>query len=220
MKTKIDKKSCCVLTITLILLISLLVNVFLNLSNSKYKIEIGQDVYKSIEEIRTRNEYILIVLDGCLASKSITKEEILTLYKNYNLIDIAELNLWEHYLKDMENTIFEKKTDTLFECKNEVFSDIEELVYTTLLNYMGDSCDKIELDEDLSNDMYVMREISRDLNDYFDNFTENNLQGLEGEERAEKIIKKKYWADMLKGIEQINYRYKDYMFKKELLNNQ
>lgn len=220
MKNKIDKKSCCVLTITLVLLVSLMVNVFLSLSNSTYKIEIGQEAYKNIEEVRTRNESILILLDACLASESITKEEIITLYKNYNLINIAELNLWERYLKDYDNTLHYKKNNELCSSKNEVFSGIEELVYTTLLNYMSDNCDKIELNEDLSNDMYVMREIAKELNNYFADFTEKNLNGLEGEARAEKIIKKKYWADMLRGIEEINYRYKDYIFKKELLNNQ
>lgn len=220
MKAKIDKKSSYILTATLLLLFSITVNVFQVLSNSKYKFESGQEAYKSIEEFRTRNESILITLDGCLSSKSITKEEILTLYKNYNLINIAELNLWENYLKENEKLIFNKDNDVLNSSKNKVFSDIEELIYTTLLNYMAGNCEKIELTEELSVNMYIMLEIANDLNNYFTKFTEENLNGLQGEDRAKKIIQKKYWIDMLIGIEEINYKYKDYMFKKELLNNQ
>ena len=36
---------------------------------------------------------------------------------------------------------------------------------------------------------------------------------LEGEEKAEKMINKGYWIDILKGIEEINSKYKNYMFK-------
>ena len=74
MNNKIDKKSRCILTITLILLISLLVNVYQGLTGIEYKKEIGNDIYISIEEIRTRNESILLTLDGCITSQSITKE--------------------------------------------------------------------------------------------------------------------------------------------------
>ena len=73
MNNKIDKKSRCILTITLILLISLLVNVYQGLTGIEYKKEIGNDIYISIEEIRTRNESILLTLDGCITSQSITK---------------------------------------------------------------------------------------------------------------------------------------------------
>ena len=86
MNNKLDKKSSCILTITLILLISLLVNVYQSIAGIEYKKEIGNEINKSIEEIRTRNESILLTLEGCISSQSITSEEILTLYKNYNLI--------------------------------------------------------------------------------------------------------------------------------------
>ena len=128
MNNKIDKKSSCILTITLILLISLLVNLYQSLTGITYKKELGNEIYKSIEEVRTRNESILLTLDGCITSQSITKEEILTLYKNYNLINIAELNLWEKYLKSIEVSLFKKdnKVDLTESSQNEVFANIED----------------------------------------------------------------------------------------------
>ncbi|MBM6859964.1 hypothetical protein H9X78_05565 [Clostridium saudiense] len=215
MNNKIDKKSRCILTITLILLISLLVNVYQGLTGIEYKKEIGNDIYISIEEIRTRNESILLTLDGCITSQSITKEEILTLYKNYNLINIAELNLWEKYLKNIEGSLFKKdnKVDLTESNPNEVFANIEDFIYNLLLNYMSYNMESIKLDEKLYMDISVMKDISNELNNYINRFMEEKLSDLEGEEKAEKIIRKGYWIDILKGIEEINSKYKSYMFK-------
>ena len=215
MNNKIDKKSRCILTITLILLISLLVNVYQGLTGIEYKKEIGNDIYISIEEIRTRNESILLTLDGCITSQSITKEEVLTLYKNYNLINIAELNLWEKYLKNIEGSLFKKdnKVDLTESNPNEVFANIEDFIYNLLLNYMSYNMESIKLDEKLYMDISVMKDISNELNNYINRFMEEKLSDLEGEEKAEKIIRKGYWIDILKGIEEINSKYKSYMFK-------
>ena len=215
MNNKIDKKSSCIITITLILLISLLVNVYQSLTGNRYKKEIGNEIYKNIEEVRTRNESILLTLDGCITSQSITKEEIVTLYKSYNLINIAELNLWEKYLKNIEGSLFKKdnKVDLTESNQNEVFANIEELIYNLLLNYMSDNIESIKLDEKLSMDISVMKEISNELNNYINSFMEERLSSLEGEKKAEKMIRKGYWIDILKGIEEINSKYKNYMFK-------
>lgn len=214
MNNKMDKKSSYIMIITLILLISLSVNIYQGLIGNVYKKEAGNEVYKSIGEIRTRNESILLTLDGCITSQSITKEEILTLYKNYSLINIAELKLWESYLKYMENSWFKKnvKVDLTESNPNEVFSNIEELIYNILLNYMSENMDSIKLDEKLLMDISVMKEISYDLNDYMNSFMEENLGNLESKEKAEKMIRKDYWIDILKGMENINNKYKEYIF--------
>lgn len=215
MNSKLDKKSSCILTITLILLISLLVNVYQSIAGIEYKKEIGNEINKSIEEIRRRNESILLTLEGCISSQSITSEEILTLYKNYNLINIAELNLWEKYLKNIETSWFKKdnKVDLTGTDQNEVFANIEGLIYNLLINYMSNDMNSIKLDDKLAMDISVMKEISYELNTYINSFMEEKLSNLEGEEKAEKMINKGYWIDILKGIEEINSKYKNYMFK-------
>lgn len=215
MSDKLDKKSRYILMITLILLVSLSVNVYQGVVGNLYKKEIGNEIYKSIEEIRTRNESILIILDGCIESQSITKEEILVLYKNYNLINISELNLWEKYLKHVENLTFKKdyKVDITQFNPNQVFSNIEQLIYNLLINHMYDNVDIIKLDDNLSIDISVLKEISDELNTYINNFMDKNLTNLEGEEKAKEMISKNYWIDILKGIEEINSKYKNYIFK-------
>ena len=58
-----------------------------------------------------------------------------------------------------------------------------------------------------------MKEISYELNEYFNVFMAEKLGNLEGEDKAKKMINKEYWIDILNYIESINSKYKDYMFK-------
>lgn len=215
MSTKIDKKGSYILIISTILLISLSLNVYQALKNSNYKIEIGKDVYESVEEIRDRNESILITLDNCLTLKTIDKEEILTLYKNFSLINISELNLWEHYLNN-DNIKKNNKEVDINEAEknpNEIFSKIEEYVYLTLLNLMDDDSKVINIENEVYKDFLVIQEISKKLNDYFIELNDNELKDLEGEARVKKLVVDECWIDVLKAIDTINDEYKDFIFK-------
>jgi hypothetical protein len=215
MRHRLDKKSSYMLIVTSVLLISLLLNVYQKIDGSIYKKEIGNEINKSVEEIRTRNESILLTLEGCLVSESITKEEVLTLYKNYSLISISELNLWEKYLNNIENSWFKKddKVNLAESNQNNIFANIEDLIYSLLLNSVSDNTDSIKLNEKLLVDIVVMKEISYELNEYFNVFMSEKLGNLEGEDKAKKMINKEYWIDILNYIESINNKYKDYMFK-------
>ena len=215
MRHRLDKKSSYMLIVTSVLLISLLLNVYQKIDGSIYKKEIGNEINKSVEEIRTRNESILLTLEGCLVSESITKEEVLTLYKNYSLISISELNLWEKYLNNIENSWFKKddKVNLAESNQNNIFANIEDLIYSLLLNSVSDNNDSIKLNEKLLVDIAVMKEISYELNEYFNVFMSEKLGNLEGEDKAKKMINKEYWIDILNYIESINNKYKDYMFK-------
>lgn len=215
MRHRLDKKSSYMLIVTSVLLISLLLNVYQKIDGSIYKKEIGNEINKSVEEIRTRNESILLTLGGCLVSESITKEEVLTLYKNYSLISISELNLWEKYLNNIENSWFKKddKVNLAESNQNNIFANIEDLIYSLLLNSVSDNTDSIKLNEKLLVDIAVMKEISYELNEYFNVFMSEKLGNLEGEDKAKKMINKEYWIDILNYIESINNKYKDYMFK-------
>lgn len=215
MRHRLDKKSSYMLIVTSVLLISLLLNVYQKIDGSIFKKEIGNEINKSVEEIRTRNESILLTLEGCLVSESITKEEVLTLYKNYSLISISELNLWEKYLNNIENSWFKKddKVNLAESNQNNIFANIEDLIYSLLLNSVSDNTDSIKLNEKLLVDIAVMKEISYELNEYFNVFMSEKLGNLEGEDKAKKMINKEYWIDILNYIESINNKYKDYMFK-------
>ena len=100
MKVKTNIKDNCFIVIILILMISLILNIYQNISNKKYFYELGKQNFSNIEEIRSRNESILSILDSCIVAGSVNNVDLLTLYKNYTKISEAELNLWNNYIAD------------------------------------------------------------------------------------------------------------------------
>lgn len=143
---------------------------------------------------------------------------MLTLYKNYTKISEAELNLWNNYIAD-DNILrkFKNKSkDKVLDIKpkNEIYSEIEELLYSHIQNDMTEKIDVIELKGKLSDDFKILRSLSYDLNNYFNNFYKENCSVSESK-KEKLIINKEYWIDMLKGIEEINNKYVEYSFTYE-----
>ena len=56
MKSYKISKNNSILLIVFVLVVSLLINVYTSIMNSRYKVLIGKETYKSVEEIRSRNE--------------------------------------------------------------------------------------------------------------------------------------------------------------------
>jgi len=84
MKSYKISKNNSILLILAVLIISLLINVYTSIMNSRYKILVGKETYKSVEEIRNRNEGALNILNQSIKAGSISNEELLALYKNYS----------------------------------------------------------------------------------------------------------------------------------------
>lgn len=218
MKVKTNIKDNCFIVIILILMISLILNIYQNISNKKYFYELGKQNFSNIEEIRSRNESILSILDSCIVAGSVNNVDLLTLYKNYTKISEAELNLWNNYIAD-DNILrkFKNKSkDNVLDIKpkNEIYSEIEELLYSHIQNDMTEKIDVIELKGKVSDDFKILRSLSYDLNNYFNNFYKENCSVSESK-KEKLIINKEYWIDMLKGIEEINNKYVEYSFTYE-----
>ncbi len=218
MKVKTNIKDNCFIVIILILMISLILNIYQNISNKKYFYELGKQNFSNIEEIRSRNESILSILDSCIVAGSVNNVDLLTLYKNYTKISEAELNLWNNYIAD-DNILrkFKNKSkDKVLDIKpkNEIYSEIEELLYSHIQNDMTEKIDVIELKGKVLEDFKVLRSLSSDLNNYFNNFYKENCSVSESK-KEKLIINKEYWIDMLKGIEEINNKYVEYSFTYE-----
>ncbi|WP_300902860.1 hypothetical protein [uncultured Clostridium sp.] len=218
MKVKTNIKDNCFIVIILILMISLILNIYQNISNKKYFYELGKQNFSNIEEIRSRNESILSILDSCIVAGSVNNVDLLTLYKNYTKISEAELNLWNNYIAD-DNILrkFKNKSkDKVLDIKpkNEIYSEIEELLYSHIQNDMTEKIDVIELKGKVSDDFKILRSLSYDLNNYFNNFYKENCSVSESK-KEKLIINKEYWIDMLKGIEEINNKYVEYSFTYE-----
>lgn len=218
MKVKANIKDNCFIVIILILMISLILNIYQNISNKKYFYELGKQNFSNIEEIRSRNESILSILDSCIVAGSVNNVDLLTLYKNYTKISESELNLWNNYIAD-DNILrkFKNKSkDKVLDIKpkNEIYSEIEELLYSHIQNDMTEKIDVIELKGKVSDDFKILRSLSYDLNNYFNNFYKENCSVSESK-KEKLIINKEYWIDMLKGIEEINNKYVEYSFTYE-----
>ena len=56
--------------------------------------------------------------------------------------------------------------------------------------------------------------MASDLNNYFNNFYEENCNVPESK-KEEKMIKEDYWVDILQGIQEVNNKYVEYSFTYE-----
>ena len=224
MKIKTNIKDNCFMIIVVILMISFTANIYQSILNKKYCYELGKQNYSKIEEIRFRNESILSILDSCVTAESVNNGDLLALYKNYSKISEAELSLWNNYLDDDNKTLrgFKNKGKNIVvntKTKNELYSEIEELIYSYIQNDMTEKIDVIELKGKAADDFKTLRSMALDLNNYFNSFYEENCNVPES--KKEKVmIKEDYWVDILQGIQEVNNKYVEYSFTYEnTINN-
>ena len=223
MKIKTNIKDNCFIIIIAILMISFTVNIYQSILNKKYLYEIGKENYSKIEEIRFRNESILSILDSCVTAESVNNVDLLTLYKNYSKISEAEISLWNNYLTDDNKTIGKLKNKgknivVNTKTKNELYSEIEDLIYSYIQNDMTEKIDFIELKGKVADDFKTLRSMALDLNNYFNSFYEENCNV--SEDKKEKLmISEGYWVDILQGIQEVNNKYVEYSFTYENLTN-
>ena len=76
---------------------------------------------------------------------------------------------------------------------------------------MNKKIDVIELKDKTLEDFRVLKDMSLDLNNYFNEFYENNCN-VSDDKKKEKMIKEDYWIDILQGIQEVNSKYVEYSF--------
>lgn len=216
MKTKTNIKDNCLMVIVVILMISFTMNIYQSILNNKYRYELGKQNYSKIEEIRYRNESIFSILDSCVTAGSVNNADLLTLYKNYSKITEAELSLWNNYLnqdiKFFSNNKNKAKNITVTTTtKSELYSEIEELIYSYIQNDMTERVDVIELKGKVLTDFETLKDISSDINNYFNDFYEKKCN-VPNSKKEKKMINEDYWIDILEGIQEINNKYIEYGF--------
>ncbi len=212
MKSYKISKNNSVFLIVCILLVSLLTNVYTSIMNSRYKVLIGKETYKSVEEIRNRNESVLTTLDQCLKAKSVSNEELLSLYKSYSSISEEFVNLWSNYNDYGKEKIISlnNKSKEANEISNEVYSRVESLLFEYLSLEMKNHNEKIVLEGEVLNNFTAMYNMANELNNFYKEFNETNLKNIDKKEST--YIRKKYWVDILKGINSITDSYINYEF--------
>lgn len=216
MKIKTNIKDNCFIIIVIILIISFAINIYQFIFNKKYCYELGKQNYSKIEEIRFRNESILSILNSCVTAESVNNVDLLTLYKNYSKISESELSLWNSYLTENNKILnnFKNKSKNIVvntKTKNELYSEIEELIYSYIQNDMTEKIDVIELKGKVADDFNTLKSMALNLNNYFNSFYEENCNV--SEYKKEKImISENYWIDILQGIQEVNNKYVEYSF--------
>ena len=182
--------------------------------NSRYKILIGKETYRSVEEIRSRNEGVLNTLNQCIKAGSISNEELLSLYENYGTISEAFTNLWSKYgdYRKEEIISINKKSKTSIETPNEVYSRIESLLFEYLNIQMKNHNEKLVLDGETLNNFLAMSNMSQQIDEFYKEFNNKNFKNIKEEDKEITTIKKNYWIDILKGMNSIIEPYLNYEF--------
>ncbi|WP_291652935.1 hypothetical protein [Clostridium sp.] len=214
MKSYKISKNNSILLIIIVLVISLSINVYTSVMNSRYKILIGKENYKSVEEIRSRNEGILNTLNQCIKAGSINNEELLTLYKSYSSISEEFTNLWANYRDYGKEEIISinKKTKISKEMPNEVYLRIESLLFEYLNFEMKNRNEKVILEDGTLDNFKAMSSMTNQLDEFFKDFNENKFKNVDEKDKELLTIKKNYWIDVLEGINSIMDQYLNYEF--------
>ena len=214
MKSYKISKNNSILLIVFVLVVSLLINVYTSIMNSRYKVLIGKETYKSVEEIRSRNEGVLNTLNQCIKARSISNEELLTLYKSYSSISEEFTSLWANYRDYGKEEIIsiKKKSKISKEIPNEVYSRIESLLFEYLSFEMKNHNEKIILDGETLDNFEAMSNMATQLDEFYKEFNENKFKNVAQEKKELLTIKKDYWMDVLEGINSIMDQYLNYEF--------
>ncbi|MGJ0842150.1 hypothetical protein, partial [Clostridium tertium] len=214
MKSYKISKNNSILLIVFVLVVSLLINVYTSIMNSRYKVLIGKETYKSVEEIRSRNEGVLNTLNQCIKARSISNEELLTLYKSYSSISEEFTSLWANYRDYGKEEIIsiKKKSKISKEIPNEVYSRIESLLFEYLSFEMKNHNEKIILDGETLDNFEAMSNMATQLDEFYKEFNENKFKNVDQEKKELLTIKKDYWMDVLEGINAIMDQYLNYEF--------
>lgn len=208
-------KSNSVYFIIIILFISLSINVYSSIMNSRYKILVGKETYTSLAEVKSRNESNLNILTQCIKAKSVNNEELLNIYKNYSSISEEFINLWAKYKdygKEEIISIGKKNKISPEFMPNEVYSRLESLIFEYINIQMNNKEEKLILTDDNLNNFIAMENMANQLDDYYKDFDNKYFLNLNEEEKKLKMIKESYWIESLKGMNSIMDPYLNYEF--------
>lgn len=195
--------------LSIVLILSIILNIFSYINIKNYQYRIGKESEINIENIRQRNESNMDILNMSIDQGSIKNEDLLNLYKNYEIITNGMIKLWEQYgeYKNDNFAVFSKKIETEKIIQNDVNSRIKDYMFIVLNNAMKSKESGLILDSNYIKDFTIIKELSKKIYNYFEEFNSTQLLNVTGAEKEKKIIKNNYWIDMLQGVYGINKEY-------------
>lgn len=203
--------------ISVVLIVSVIVNIYSIMKLNDYKYKVYQQAYLNIEDFKQRNEKNMDILSKSIEAGNIKNEELLKLYKNYDAMSSEIMELWQQYGEYTQNSkfIFSKNIKSNKIVENDIHGKIKEYLLSTLNREMKNERSKLQLvGEDLQSFKY-MYEISSRIYENFNKFNEEKLKGIKGEEKEKLVIKEHYWVDMLQNIYDISNDYINVQWKIE-----
>ena len=209
-----------IMLISVLLIVSVIVNIYALFKLNDYKYKIGQQSYIKIEDVKQRNESNMDILSKSIEKGNIKNEELLKLYKNYDVITSDIMDLWQQYGAYTQNSllIFSKKIETNKIMENDIHGKIKEYMVSILNREMKNEKNKLQLENEDLQSFKNMYEISSKIYEYLNKFNEETLKGTTGEDKEKKVIREHYWIDMLEGIYNISDDYVNVQWKIETTN--
>ncbi|PRR83021.1 hypothetical protein [Clostridium vincentii] len=204
------------LVMLIILFISLIFNIITSIDNIKYKYKVGVKSYNNIEDIRSRNESNIELLNSTIEVGTISNKDAIKLYENYNIIADSYIDLWNEYSfyeKEEKRGFSFKKIETNETLLNDVNYRIQEYLKAILYLEMETKTNKLEINPEAMERFKQMKNLSIEIDTYYKEFYSNELNGAVDEDKKDKIIKRFYWVDILEGINEINEKYINVEFK-------
>jgi hypothetical protein len=204
-----------VMIMAMVLIVSIIMNIYavVKLNNYKYKIE--QQSYTKIVDVKQKNESNMDILLKSIEQSSIKNEDLLKLYKNYDVVTGDIIELWQQYGSYTQSSIsvFSKSIKTNKIMENDIHGKIKEYTLSVLNRQMRSEKSKLQLESEDLQSFKAMYEISSRIYEYLNKFNEETLKGVTGEDKEKKVIKEHYWIDMLGGIYDISEDYVNLQWK-------
>lgn len=200
----------------IVLMFSIILNIYTAISVKKYKYKIGLETYSAIENIRFLHESNEQILSTAIDTGSIDNMGILKLYKNYNDLSEETTRLWNEYIyyeQDRKFTIYKKNIDTSNITVNDVNTKLEDFFNSMLESEMQTQNKKLELTEDMLEKFKGIYDLECEKTTYYTEFCKEKVNGAIQDKKKDIIIKEHYWMDILEGYNEINKKYVDYEFK-------
>jgi len=207
-----------VMIIAIVLIVSIIMNIYAVVKLNNYKYKIGQQSYIKIEDVKQRNESNMDILLKSIEQGSIKNEDLLKLYKNYDVITGDIIELWQQYGSYTQSSIsiLSKNIKTNKIMENDIHGKIKEYTLSVLNREMRNEKSKLQLQSQDLQSFKAMYEISSRIYEYLNKFNEETLKGATGEDKEKKVIKEHYWIDMLAGIYNISEDYVNLQWKVEV----
>ncbi len=209
LKTKNGK---IILCISVILIISIIINIFQIMMISEYRQRVGSITYNNVINVKNTNISNNDILLKSIETSTIEITDLLKLYKNYGVISNNIMSLWDEYnfYKNNNYIFIKKEIKTDVTVVNEIHSRMEEYLNSLIQKNINKKVDKIAINGGDLQNFIEMQELSSEIIDFYTSFIKENMDGMDTNQRKDIIINEYYWIDILDNIDTITKEYNEF----------